>query len=105
MTGLKDEIEDNRRRLPIKSFFGCNYFAHIISTDILVNSYCTLTDTTPGKPQNKLLNMTFQPAECHPCHMHYLQLFYYIDTSLLLENIPLVKFIKTTSGTRVVYFW
>ena len=30
--------------------------------------------------------------------------FYYIDTSVLLENIPLIKFIKTTSGTRVVYF-
>ena len=30
--------------------------------------------------------------------------FYYIDMSILLENIPLVKFIKTTSGTRVVYF-
>ena len=29
---------------------------------------------------------------------------YYIDTSVLLENIPLIKFIKTTSGTRVVYF-
>ena len=28
----------------------------------------------------------------------------HIDTSVLLENIPLVKFIKTTSGTRVVYF-
>ena len=24
--------------------------------------------------------------------------------SVLLENIPLVKFIKTTSGTRVVFF-
>ena len=32
------------------------------------------------------------------------KVFYYIDTSVLLENIPLVKFIKTTSGTRVVYF-
>ena len=31
-------------------------------------------------------------------------IFYYIDTSVLLENIPFVKFIKTTSGTRVVYF-
>ena len=31
-------------------------------------------------------------------------IFYYIDTSVLLENIPHVKFIKTTSGTRVVYF-
>ena len=30
--------------------------------------------------------------------------YYYIDESVLLENIPLVKFIKTTSGTRVVYF-
>ena len=30
--------------------------------------------------------------------------FYYIDMSVLLENIPLVKFIKTTSGTQVVYF-
>ena len=27
-----------------------------------------------------------------------------IDTGVLLENIPLVTFIKTTSGTRVVYF-
>ena len=27
-----------------------------------------------------------------------------IDKSVLLENIPLVKFIKTTSGTPVVYF-
>ena len=25
--------------------------------------------------------------------------FYYIDTSVLLENIPLVKFIKTSSGS------
>ena len=30
--------------------------------------------------------------------------FYYIDTSVLLENMPLVKLIKATSGTRVVYF-
>ena len=30
--------------------------------------------------------------------------FYYIDTSVLLEKIPLVTFIKTTSGTGVVYF-
>ena len=30
--------------------------------------------------------------------------FYYINTSVLLQNIPLVKFIKTTSGTRLVYF-
>ena len=28
---------------------------------------------------------------------------YYVDTSVLLENIPLVKFIKTTSRTRVVF--
>ena len=33
-----------------------------------------------------------------------LTLFYYIDTSVLLGNIPLVKFINATSGTRVVYF-
>ena len=31
-------------------------------------------------------------------------IIYYIDTSVLRENIPLVKFIKTTSGTLVVYF-
>ena len=30
--------------------------------------------------------------------------FYYIDTSVLLENLTLVKFITTTSGTRLVYF-
>ena len=29
---------------------------------------------------------------------------YYIDTDVLLKNIPLVKFIKNTSGTLVVYF-
>ena len=34
------------------------------------------------------------------------EIFYYIDTSVLLENIhvPLVKFIKTISGTQVVIF-
>ena len=31
-------------------------------------------------------------------------MLYDIDTSVLLENIPLVKFIKPTSRTRVVYF-
>ena len=31
-------------------------------------------------------------------------IFYYIDTSVLMENIPLVRVIKTTSRTRVVYF-
>ena len=45
--------------------------------------------------------------------LHYFNIFkgeslirfiYYIDTSVLLENIPLEKFTKTTSGTRVVYF-
>ena len=37
-------------------------------------------------------------------HLNFtLLLFYYIDTRVLLENIPPVKFIKTTSGTRVVY--
>ena len=29
---------------------------------------------------------------------------YHIDTSVLPKNIPLVKFIKTASGTRVVFF-
>ena len=29
---------------------------------------------------------------------------YYIDTSVLLENRLLVKFIRTTYGTRVAYF-
>ena len=36
--------------------------------------------------------------------LHRNEDIYYIDTSVLLENIPLVKFIKSTSGTRVVYF-
>ena len=39
----------------------------------------------------------------HCIALHFIE-FCYIDTSVLLENIPLVKFIKTTSGTRVVYF-
>ena len=30
--------------------------------------------------------------------------FINIDTGVLPKNIPLVKFIRTTSGTRVVYF-
>ena len=33
-----------------------------------------------------------------------IRFIYYIDTSVLLENIPPQKFTKTTSGTRVVYF-
>ena len=33
-----------------------------------------------------------------------INLFYYVDTSVLLENIPLVTFIKTTSGTWVGLF-
>ena len=39
----------------------------------------------------------------HPLVILEMMTFYYIDTSVLLENILLVKFIKTTSGTRVVY--
>ena len=31
-------------------------------------------------------------------------IIYYIDMSVLLENIQIEKFIKTTSGTQVVYF-
>ena len=31
-------------------------------------------------------------------------LFYYIDMSVLMENIPLVKFLKTTSGTEWFIF-
>ena len=37
----------------------------------------------------------------HYCYSFYI---YFIDTSVLLENVPLVKFIKSTSGIRVVYF-
>ena len=36
--------------------------------------------------------------------LRFIRPFYYIGMSVSLENIPLVKFIKTTSGTRVVYF-
>ena len=47
-------------------------------------------------------------SKCKLAHTAWLRqmlfIFYYIDTSVLLENILLVKFIKTTSGTRVVYF-
>ena len=42
-------------------------------------------------------------CKLHTGQMRYIN-FYYIDTGVLLKNIPLVKFIKTTSGTRVVYF-
>ena len=34
----------------------------------------------------------------------YYPIVLYRHTSVLVENIPLVKFIKTTSGTQVVYF-
>ena len=37
-------------------------------------------------------------------HVPSIKQIYYIDTSVLLENITLVKFIKTASGTRVVIF-
>ena len=51
--------------------------------------------------------------KCHVCHVSmFVSTFistlhmymYYIETSVLLENIPLIKFVKNTSGTRVVYF-
>ena len=45
-----------------------------------------------------------ETAACKMAATEDYRVFYYIDTSVLLENIPLVKFIKTTSGTRVVYF-
>ena len=34
----------------------------------------------------------------------FIYLFIYYIDSVVLENIPLVKFIKTTSGTCAVYF-
>ena len=36
--------------------------------------------------------------------LSHISSFYYINTSVLLENIQFVKFIKTTSGARLVYF-
>ena len=51
-------------------------------------------------PQNCFI-ISFLP---YSLQIKVLDIFYYIDTIVLLENIPLVKFIKTTSGTRVLYF-
>ena len=36
--------------------------------------------------------------------LSHISSFYYVNTSVLLENIQFVKFIKTTSWARLVYF-
>ena len=63
-------------------------FAILIGCIIFFFAFCT----------KKLLK--WKSLVFHCCLYNH----YYIDTSVLLENIPLVKLIKTTSGTRVVYF-
>ena len=44
------------------------------------------------------------PSRCFQLSRQIFISYYYMDTGVLLKNIPLVKFIKNTSGTRVVYF-
>ena len=58
--------------------------------------YCIMS----FRQEAKWALLMFMLRSLKKCDTHV----YYMDTSVLLENIPLVKFIKTTSGTRVVYF-
>ena len=66
-------------------------------------------NTTEAKHLNMIPPMPLE-ARGYPTdliavrRLFFRKLIYYIDTSVLLENMPLVKFIKTTSVTRVVYF-
>ena len=53
------------------------------------------SDGVPGCTEKNLGLLGSDHPPLGPC---------YIDTSILLENIPPVKFIKTTSGTPMVYF-
>ena len=59
-----------------------------------LHQHCILAHESSLSRYHILIWKTFDPL--------WSKLSYYIDTSVLLENIPLVKFIKTTSGTRVV---
>ena len=77
---------------------------------IIVTSTLIIPDITKASSNNCLLSVSRRSIfACLPLTTQprpiiiLLILIYYIDTSVLLENIPLVKFVKTTSGTRVVY--
>ena len=52
----------------------------------------------------KTLNMINNAVGDYVTILAVCKTIYYIDTDVLLKNIPLVKFIKNTSGSRVVYF-
>ena len=68
-----------------------------------INSRVRLWKITTLVPDVVFMNFTSGIfSSKHSCL--YNKYIYYIDMSVLLGNIPLVKFINATSGTRVVYF-
>ena len=76
-----------------KSFFFCFYLT--VSVELIILSLFFGLGDISGR--------VFTSSRCVNAIFTVIS-FYYLDKSVLLENIPLVKFIKTTSGTRVVYF-
>ena len=65
---------------------------HVMTLSVCKNVWILISGAT-GSAANVLRPPP--PPPLGPC---------YIDTSVLLENIPPVKFMKTTSGTPMVYF-
>ena len=112
-------------------FFTCSTLFYISLPSLNVNGYFHSVWPVERLVRLGITNYTVQAFIYQPCHDIAVTLYitvtgqcnfpkifschissekltciyvYYIDTSVLLENIPLVKLIKTTSGTRVVYF-
>ena len=87
------------------------YF-HYTQQDISNLTICPFHRSELGLVENAAENMkernSLQTSGCYKSKKVSIFMlfipFYYIDTSVLLENIPLVIFIKITSTTRVVYF-
>ena len=98
-----------RVRSYVKSQQFCDISVSIISSSLRYKQHTTFSlipqalgsTSTPYKFNHLSKRKRFPFFLLYHC-FSFLELiisFYYIDTSVLLENIPLVKFIKTTSRT------
>ena len=86
-------------KLPEREFTGLlNFVQERIQHVYGINLLGTASKNTITSHTSKLKSISkYQRFTCRPLKTKII-FFCYIDTSVLLENIPLVKFIKTTSG-------
>ena len=89
----------------------CSLLLHVVFHSFVTLTTCTCTQLFPNYFISLFINSMHSLQKIITINTLYLFIcagiiitIYYIDTSVLLENILLVKFKKTTSGTGVVYF-